>query len=428
MLALVPLGCTQPPSLDPAYAPDHQNYLCMNYTRATPLPCQDTSQGWRPRWFDKQGRPRFIVYAWWPPATPDFAAYADAGFNLALTGNALGGYCAHKGLNSTVTHDELFDANVAASVALAKHGILTVFNTDNDCNEQLDRSPTVAYGNATGGLVEGFVNLTAKAPGPFHWTGQVARSKGQTVPELEYITAELTRRSVAEHFAAIQIHDDTLTQTGATIAAAAWLKAHAPWLVPLVNQVGGNSGPQTLHRSGLFVAAPEQYPLACPVCRPGAQTRTSHQSATLTRPGSTLGQDSNCTTINATQGALAQMNLNAGNAAVDARFGLHHWPLFQIGGGNGPLDGPSSPDAGRQNVRSDSLVRWMAYSAIAYGAKGLNYYCWCVPAHAPPPDRPPPHAICARSRTPQLQGRRGLLVQSGQDPARPALAHVPDRA
>ena len=47
-------------------------------------------------------------------------------------------------------------------------------------------------------------------------------------------------------FAAIQVHDDTLTQTGATIKAAAYLKAHAPWMVPIVNQAGGNPGPQTL--------------------------------------------------------------------------------------------------------------------------------------------------------------------------------------
>jgi len=95
---------------------------------------------------------------WWPPATPDFGAYADAGFNLALTGNALGGLCQRRGPNATVTrerlsnsnlnpspnpslnpspspnqvtHDELFDANVAASDALSALGILTVFNTGN---------------------------------------------------------------------------------------------------------------------------------------------------------------------------------------------------------------------------------------------------------------------------------------------------------
>ena len=121
----------------------------MNYTRPTPLPCRDTAHGWAPRWFDGKGRPRFIIYAWWPPATPDFGAYADAGFNLALTENALGGVCQRKGPNATVTHDELFDANVAAANALSALGILTVFSTGNDCNAQLATSPTVAYGNAT---------------------------------------------------------------------------------------------------------------------------------------------------------------------------------------------------------------------------------------------------------------------------------------
>ena len=161
---------------------------------------------------------------WWPPATPDFGAYADAGFNLALTGNALGGLCQRRGPNATVTrerlsnsnlnpspnpslnpspspnqvtHDELFDANVAASDALSALGILTVFNTDNDCNAQLARSPTVAYGNATGGVIEGFVNITSRAAGDGeHWTGQVARSKGTTVPELAYISTELRRPAV----------------------------------------------------------------------------------------------------------------------------------------------------------------------------------------------------------------------------------------
>ena len=41
-----------------------------------------------------------------------------------------------------------------------------------------------------------------------------------------------------------------------------------------------------------------------------------------------------------------------------------------------PQSNGSNPDAPGGNVRSDSLVRFMAYAAIAYGAKGLNYYCW----------------------------------------------------
>ena len=56
--------CSQSVALDSSYAPDHQNYLCMNYTRPTPLPCRDSAQGWAPRWFDGKGRPRFIIYAY----------------------------------------------------------------------------------------------------------------------------------------------------------------------------------------------------------------------------------------------------------------------------------------------------------------------------------------------------------------------------
>lgn len=62
------------------YAPDHLNYLCMNWTRPTPLPCKPAVQAWKPRW----GK-RFMVFSWWPPLPADYAAYADAGFNLALT-------------------------------------------------------------------------------------------------------------------------------------------------------------------------------------------------------------------------------------------------------------------------------------------------------------------------------------------------------
>ena len=341
-------------ALDPAYAPDHQNYICMNYTRSVPLPCEDAAKGWEPRWYDKAtGKPRFIIYAWWPPANADLDAYAAAGFNLALTGNAIMEYCNEKLLvdpNASVTHDEIFDVNVRTSERFAKRGILTVFETENGCNALFKRGPTVAYGNRTGGVIQGHTNLTARAPDATFSAGSRAFSKGQTIPELEYITAELVRRGVADRFGGVQIHDDTLTQTGEDIGSTAWLKANAPWLVPLVNQVSGNTGPQTLYRSGLFMSAPEQYPINCP--------------------------DANCSAINASAAALAQMNAYAGNAVDDARFGLHHWPLFHVGDGGSKWPGDPNPDNGTTNVRSDSLVRWMAYAAIAYGAKGLNWYCW----------------------------------------------------
>jgi hypothetical protein len=66
-----------------------------------------------------------------------------------------------------------------------------------------------------------------------------------------------------------------------------------------------------------------------------------------------------------------------------------------VGAGNGPLDGPESPDYVTSNVRSDSLVRWMVYSAVAYGATALNYYCWgggvwWINEDPTKPGKPPP--------------------------------------
>lgn len=48
-----------------------------------------------------------------------------------------------------------------------------------------------------------------------------------------------------------------------------------------------------------------------------------------------------------------------------SRYGLRFWPLINVGDGG---------DTGL--VRSESLVRFSAYSSLAYGAKGINWYCW----------------------------------------------------
>ena len=354
--ALAAASCfTSDAPLDPRYAPDHQNYLCMNYTRATPLPCKPAADSWTPNWFKpgKQRRRRFIIYAWWPPVPADLDAYVDAGFNLALTENFLSGYCNQRDI---VTHDELFNENIAVSNTFAKRGILTVFNTGNACNKQLALSPTVAYGNRTGGTIEGHTNITAKGPGATRKEGDRAYTKGQTVPELQYITSELQKRGVLDQFAGIQMHDDTEVQTGETIDGANWLHEHAKSFVPFVNQVGGVSGPQTLYRSNLFISAPEEYAINCP-------NSDCHNVSTA---------------FNATLAAMHQLDSYIQNAEVDLRFGLDSWPLSHIGDGQGPLNSsnPDISDPPANNVRSDSLVRWMGYAALAYGATGLNWYCW----------------------------------------------------
>ena len=244
---------------------------------------------------------------------------------------------------------------------------LTWMSMGNSCNEQLFKQlqkphPTVAFGNATGGLLRGGTNLTSGlgSPGGPTWFdypldfNSIPFSRGSSIPELKWITQELRRRGKLEQFAGIFVRDDTLTQSGVDIAATEWLKANEPSFVPLVNQVGGATGPQTLYRTGLFISGPEQYSYAHS-CMDGNCSDTSQESWN--------------------DKAMQQLNRHATNMLVDFRFGLQSWPLFLVGAGNGPLNS-SNPDKGRGNIRSDSLVRWAAYSAVAFGAKGLYYYCW----------------------------------------------------
>ena len=282
-------GCGGNPfsqSIDPKYAPDHLNYLCKNYTRPTPLPCSrvDASRNtWQPQWGKK-----FVIFAWWPPVPADYPSYAEAGFNMALSGAACADHCNRgtelHGDNWAPSHDELFDVIVQASAKLESLGVMTVFETENGCNEQLSGAggTTTSYGNRTGGIIEAQTNITSKSDhgGRVLAEGQRVFSKGQTVPELRYITSELQRRNVSHRFAGVFVHDDTLTQTGHTIAAANWLRENENWFIPIVNQVSGNSGPQTLYRSGLFISSPEQYPIKC--------------------------MNGTCAGMNATSGAMAQ--------------------------------------------------------------------------------------------------------------------------
>eukprot|EP01043_Picozoa_sp_COSAG02_P019481 COSAG02_NODE_940_length_15773_cov_5.301263_8_plen_1082_part_00 len=345
-------GGGAPFGLDTSYAPDHANYLCTNWTRPTPLPCRDAADGWAPKWVDATTKKKkFVIFAWWPPLPADFAAYAEAGFNLALTGAMAAEYCSRNehlhGPSWSVSHDEMFEAILDGADKLARLGVLSVFETENGCNSPLLAGPTVAYGNATGGVIIGSTNITSKTNrAPLKDLN--LKSRGQTVPEMRWVTSEWARRNVSQQFAGVFLHDDTVTQTGRDIGLAAWLKTHHPDVVPLVNQQMGNSGPETLYRSELFVSSPEQYQIRC--------------------------INGSCAGLNATAMAMAQQNSYMSNAAVDTRFDLHHWPLFNMGAGTS--NDTSNRDLGRDNVRSDSLVRWQIYAAIAYGAKGLNYYCW----------------------------------------------------
>ena len=55
----------------------------------------------------------------------------------------------------------------------------------------------------------------------------------------------------------------------------------------------------------------------------------------------------------------------ANNQYITERYMLDPWPLFALGDGGDIAV-----------LRSDTLVRVQVYAALAYGARGLYYYCW----------------------------------------------------
>jgi hypothetical protein len=386
------------------------NYICTNWTRPTPLPCKPAVDSWQPRWGKK-----FMVFSWWPPLPSDYEAYADAGFNLALlrgdtwvnkAQEAAYAESESKGKAWRATHDGLFEAILAESGQAAEHGIMSVFTQVNLAPEQ-EPMATQAYGNRTGGVIQGNTNITTHSfqtsKNRFD-TGDV-RSWMSTIPETEYLLSELERRNISHRFGGLFLHDDTVTQVSYVEKVTEYLHEHAPWMIPIVNQVTGNSAPETLYRSKLYISSPEQYPAHGCVngeCEPGVPITP----ATL----------KNNTAINATQMAANQQAAYEDNAFVDMRFGLDHWPLFNVGGGNLPLhwkNGTNTtvdPDLGIPNVRSDSLVRWMAYSAVAFGAKALNWYCWSSVYHMQTcscPYFPSPQGIGPEPPAVRASGRQG---------------------
>jgi hypothetical protein len=71
---------------------------------------------------------------------------------------------------------------------------------------------------------------------------------------VEYLLSELERRNMSRHFGGVFLADDTVTQVSRVIKIVDYLHEHAPWLIPMVNQVSGNSAPESLYRSNLFIS------------------------------------------------------------------------------------------------------------------------------------------------------------------------------
>lgn len=190
-----------------------------------------------------------------------------------------------------------------------------------------DKLEDIFYGGraSMGGIVDtDFVDGPMKPP---------HRAEPFTVPELKWVHERLRNRSLDHMVHAIFLHDDVVTNNGMTRPMVEYLKAHWPQVLPLTDT--GLEGPDTLYEQRQPVLSPEHYMLS----------------------GDTK---------NATMGTLDELGLFASNQMVAERFRISAWPLFNVGDG-----GIYNP-----NLRSPSLVRVQAYSAVAYGMRGLYYYCW----------------------------------------------------
>jgi hypothetical protein len=313
---------------------EHDNFLCSRFSGneslgdTFELPCRSPREDWEFKMKDQ-----FVISAWWPPTLAAMPDYAAAGFNLVMGGN-IGAACQSSGAVGTpATIDEMFDCVAKALPAVDKLGLKFAWGV---------------------GFFKKAAGLAGVRGGPAGFGG-VIDSDGDYIgnisvgavssTELAWVVGQLRERNLTHIVASYFLHDDVVTVDQATIDAVAWLRDNARDIVPQVN----SGSAATLYASRQHILSPEEYEIN------GAITNASQETAN-------------------------QLLMFAGNQYVAERFGLDNWPLFNVGDGGG-----------NPNVRSDSLVRVQVYGAIAYGSRGLYYYCW-VRAHEV---GTPPQLCCA---------------------------------
>lgn len=173
-------------------------------------------------------------------------------------------------------------------------------------------------------------NIGGDAQGPTNTWGRPDDNHKITLPETQWLAKQLVNIPGA---AGLLITDDGVDLALNEVNEIEWMRAHTPTIFPWVNQCG--DGSEWLARAGTPFAVPELY-------------------SVTGGPGK-----------NATRMAQAQLAGYAAWIGKSQRFGLTHWPLVGIG------DGGDVP-----NLHSESLVRFQAYAAVAFGAKGIQWYCW----------------------------------------------------
>ena len=170
-----------------------------------------------------------------------------------------------------------------------------------------------------------------------------------------------------------------------------WLKTHAPHITPQTNTFQ-NSNPEMLYQSRQFAFAPEEYSIqgktgnALAMAQYGSQD--CHKHAAPIRPAQVswphllesrqrrrrslchsrriypLRSLARASLRSPTPVRRQELSQFANNQMVTERYRLDSWPLFYLG------------DNVVSSIESDSLVRIQVYSALAFGSRGLYYYCW----------------------------------------------------
>ena len=155
-----------------------------------------------------------------------------------------------------------------------------------------------------------------------------------TTPEVAWVVRQLQQRNLSHIVVQYFLHDDVVSNNQAINDAVDWLKANAPSIVAQTNC--GNQGYDTLYQDRQATFVPEEYAID------GSVSETTRQVA-----------------------VDAELALFESNQYIAQRYRLLPWPLFALGDGGGV-----------HNLASASLVRVQVYGALAYGMKGLYYYCW----------------------------------------------------
>ena len=196
--------------------------------------------------------------------------------------------------------------------------------------------PNGSYSKYVLGGVEGMGGVTDSGPG----------SWSLTTPEVTWVVRELELRNLSHVIAQIFFHDDEIGDSAATANSVRWLRENAPWITPQVNTFS-DAAPESLYKDGQFLFAPEQYAV---------------EGGAIWQP---LWDNLTRSKADAHAMFTQELIMFANNQVLAERYRLDYWPLFALGDGGDIFD-----------IISDSLIRIQAYSAVAYGARGLYYYCY----------------------------------------------------